>query len=484
MSGQVEYCELAPGFSISRIVTGMWQVADMEKDGKTLDPHKTSETMKPYLDAGLSTFDLADHYGSAEEIAGAVVNNDRDLKLLTKWVPKPGPVTEKDVREAVERALKRMNRDTVDILQFHAWNYADPSWLDALFYLNDLKKEGLVSHLGVTNFDTAHLRMVLYSDIEVISNQICFSLIDQRPLKGMTDLCEQKGVQLLAYGTLAGGFLSERWLNKQAPNKSELKTWSLMKYKRFIDIAGGWDKFQQLLQVVKNVAIKNNVSISNVASRFVLDQTTVGGIIVGARLGESEHIQENLRVFQFSLDDESHAALKDAASQMAPILGDCGIEYRKPPFLTASGDLSHHFETMPPPYETKLRQDGRRIVLTGTVWETIAGYCRAVRRGEKIWVSGTTAIHRDRLIGGQDPASQANFILDKIEGAIQSLGGSLDDVVRTRVFVSNIEHWEAVARVHGERFKEILPANTLVQSSLVGQDYIVEIEAEAHTLTN
>ena len=184
------------------------------------------------------------------------------------------------------------------------------------------------------------------------------------------------------------------------------------------------------------------------------------------------------------MDDESHAALKDAASQMAPILGDCGIEYRKPPFLTASGDLSHHFETMPPPYETKLRQDGRRIVLTGTVWETIAGYCRAVRRGEKIWVSGTTAIHRDRLIGGQDPASQANFVLDKIEGAIQSLGGSLNDVVRTRIFVSNIEHWEAVARVHGERFKEILPANTLVQSSLVGQDYIVEIEAEAHTLTN
>ena len=64
------------------------------------------------------------------------------------------------------------------------------------------------------------------------------------------------------------------------------------------------------------------------------------------------------------------------------------------------------------------------------------------------------------------------------------MGGSLDDVVRTRIFVSNIEHWEAVARVHGERFKEILPANTLVQSSLVGQDYIVEIEAEAHTLTN
>jgi enamine deaminase RidA (YjgF/YER057c/UK114 family) len=84
-----------------------------------------------------------------------------------------------------------------------------------------------------------------------------------------------------------------------------------------------------------------------------------------------------------------------------------------------------------------------------------------------------------RLIGGRDPAAQAQFVIDKIEGALQSLGGSLRDVVRTRVFVPNIGDWEAVARVHGARFAGIMPANTLVGAPLVGAEYLVEIEAEA-----
>ena len=480
MSGQVEQCELASGFSISRIITGMWQVADMERDGAILDLRKTAEAMKPYLDAGLSTFDMADHYGSAEEIAGTFAHDTEGIQLLTKWVPEPGPLKEQDVRNAVGKALIRTKRETIDLFQFHAWNYADPAWLEALFFLNDLKQEGLISHLGLTNFDGAHLGMVLHSGIQVVSNQVSYSLIDQRPVLDMTELCQEQGVRLLAYGTLAGGFLSERWLDKPEPKMRDLKTWSQMKYKRFIDAAGGWDKFQQLLQVVKNVAIKSNVSIANVACRFVLDQPEVGGIIVGARLGESEHIQENLRVFQFSLDDESRAALEEATSLLTPIPGNCGDEYRKPPFLTSSGDLSHHVAAIPPPYETRAGEDGRTLALSGTAWESMAGYSRAVRKGDRIWVSGTTAAHGERLIGGKDPASQTHFIIDKIGGAIQSLGGTLANVVRTRVFVSNIEQWEAVARAHGERFREILPANTLVQASLVGEKYLVEMEAEAH----
>jgi enamine deaminase RidA (YjgF/YER057c/UK114 family) len=102
-----------------------------------------------------------------------------------------------------------------------------------------------------------------------------------------------------------------------------------------------------------------------------------------------------------------------------------------------------------------------------------------VRYGRRISVSGTTATHGSRLIGGHDPAAQTHFVIDKIEGALQSLGGSLKDVVRTRVFVKNIADWEAVARVHGARFGQIMPANTLVGAPLVGDDYLVEMEAEA-----
>ncbi len=121
----------------------------------------------------------------------------------------------------------------------------------------------------------------------------------------------------------------------------------------------------------------------------------------------------------------------------------------------------------------------RQSVSSGTTWEELAGYCRAVRVGDVIHVSGTTATGPNGLVGADDPAAQASFALDKIEAAITSLGGSMQDVVRTRVYVSDIAHWEAVARVHGQRFAAIRPANTLIEARLVGPEYLVEIEAEA-----
>ena len=122
---------------------------------------------------------------------------------------------------------------------------------------------------------------------------------------------------------------------------------------------------------------------------------------------------------------------------------------------------------------------GRQSVSSGTVWESMAGYSRAVRVGDRILVSGTTATGPDGLVGADDPAAQARYAIDKIEAAIRQLGGRLEDVVRTRVYVSDVAHWESVARVHGERFGHIRPANTLVEARLVGPEYLVEIEAEA-----
>jgi enamine deaminase RidA (YjgF/YER057c/UK114 family) len=119
-------------------------------------------------------------------------------------------------------------------------------------------------------------------------------------------------------------------------------------------------------------------------------------------------------------------------------------------------------------------------VSTGTIWEQRYSYCRAVRYSERVLVSGTTATGPDgHVVGRGDPAAQARYIIDKIERAIGELGGRLADVVRTRIYVSDIDHWEAVASVHGERFKDIYPANTLVEARLVGDLYLVEIEAEA-----
>jgi enamine deaminase RidA (YjgF/YER057c/UK114 family) len=136
-------------------------------------------------------------------------------------------------------------------------------------------------------------------------------------------------------------------------------------------------------------------------------------------------------------------------------------------------------ESFPAPYPTKAGSDGRTKALSGTIWEDIAGFSRAVRKGNRILVSGTTATHGSKAMGGNDPGAQAHFILDKLEGAIQSLGGKLEDVVRTRIFIRNADQWEPISRAHGQRFGEIQPANTMVRADLIGDDYLVEIEAEA-----
>ena len=178
----MEHIDLAPDLSVSRIVTGLWQIADMERDGKSINVDAAASALREYLKAGLTAFDMADHYGSAELVAGALKADSANtsLQFFTKWVPTPGPVSRDAVRQAVQRALKRINTEKIDLMQFHAWNYADPRWLDCLFYLAELKKEGLISHLGLTNFDTAHLRIAVHTGIPVISNQVSYSLLDQR----------------------------------------------------------------------------------------------------------------------------------------------------------------------------------------------------------------------------------------------------------------------------------------------------------------
>jgi aryl-alcohol dehydrogenase-like predicted oxidoreductase/enamine deaminase RidA (YjgF/YER057c/UK114 family) len=481
MAPIVDRRELAPDVSISRVLTGLWQLADMERDGRKLDLDRAAAAMRAYADAGLTTFDMADHYGSAEIVAGLFRSqaHRQPVQLFTKWVPRPGRVSKAEVREAVERALKRLGGNAIDLLQYHAWNYADPSWLETLFDLQDLETEGLIRHLGVTNVDTAHLGMIVASGIDVVSDQVSFSLLDRRAAGGLSPFCAEHGVHLLAYGTLAGGWLTERWVGAPEPDWDRLPTWSLMKYGRFLRVAGGWNALQRVLEAAASVARRHGVSIANVASRFILDEPGVAGVIIGARLGEREHIDDTLRVFALTLGDDDRSEIRAAMATLRPIPGDCGDEYRRPPFLTASGDLSHHLDSMPAPYETVPRDGGRTLCLSGTTWEHVAGFARAVRHGRQIFVSGTTATMGSRVIGGRDPAAQTHFVIDKIEGALQSLGASLDDVVRTRVYVRNMADWEPVARAHGARFGGVQPANTLVGAALVGDEYLVEIEADA-----
>ena len=485
-----ETIRLAPDLEISRILVGLWQVADMERDGRALDLDKAASALADYARAGFTTFDMADHYGSAELITGRCLKrlaNDRNRPVvLSKWVPEPGPMSPEIVRTAVEERLARLGVPKIDVLQLHWWQYENPGYLDAMAELHELRREGLIGHLGLTNFDTAHLRVLVTSGLPVATNQVCFSLLDRRAAGEMSAFCLANNVKLLAFGTLGGGFLSERWLGATEPADGEITDWSKMKYRRFIDAAGGWEPFQRLLGALARIADKHGVSVANVATRWVLQHPAIGGVIIGARLGESEHRADNLRLFGFALDDSDLAAIDEALAALAPIPGDCGDEYRKPPFLTASGDLSHHLSQLPPIYratQTPGRPDRRRID-TGSVWEPLAGYSRAVRTGNRILVSGTTATHgAGQVVCPGDPAGQTVYILDKIAASIMALGGSIEDVVRTRIYVREKRMWEDVARMHGRVFGAIRPANTLIECSGLIGDYDVEIEAEAEVIS-
>jgi aryl-alcohol dehydrogenase-like predicted oxidoreductase/enamine deaminase RidA (YjgF/YER057c/UK114 family) len=481
---------LAPGLDISRIVTGLWQVADMERGGQPLDQDDASTAMLEYARAGFNAFDMADHYGSAELIAGRFLSrvasgesSDQHRPVaLTKWCPQPGEMTADVVRAGVERSLRRLGVAAIDLLQFHWWSFEHLAYLDAMKELDKLRREGLIRHLGVTNFDAAHLRVVVKHGIELVSNQVCFSLLDRRAAGEMSAFCLEHGVRLIAYGTLAGGFLTEQWLGRPEPAGGEINDWSKMKYKRFIGAVGGWAALQAILAALDRVAQRHKVSIANVATRWTLEHPAVAAAIVGARLGEREHIDDNLRVFSFALDADDRARIDEALVKTRPLPGDCGDEYRKPPFLTASGDLKHHLEATPRMYEAAVvdGRPGRRRVSSGSVFEPIAGYSRAVRVGNRVLVSGTTATNGpDEIVCPGDAAAQTTFILDKIAASLVALGATLDDVVRTRVYLKDAEQWEKVARAHGRFFGATRPANTMLQIARLIGDYEVEIEAEA-----
>jgi aryl-alcohol dehydrogenase-like predicted oxidoreductase/enamine deaminase RidA (YjgF/YER057c/UK114 family) len=492
MPSAPERIELAPGLVVSRLVTGLWQVADMERAGTRIDQDRAAADLAAYAESGFDTFDMADHYGSAEDIAGRfndllaagrvqVLPSTRPA-IFTKWCPVPGPMTPEVVRDGIERALRRLKTKTIDLLQFHWWSFRDPAWLDAMHVLADLKDEGLIGHLGVTNFDTDHLHLLIKDGIPIATNQVCFSLLDRRAGEEMSALYIAEGVKLLAYGTLAGGLLTEKWLGRPEPADRDITDWSTMKYKRFVDAIGGWGMLQTILGALREVSQRHGVSMANVATRWVLDQPAVGGVIIGARLGEREHREDNLRLFSFRLDDTDHALIEAALAGAKRIPGDCGDEYRRPPYLTASGDLSHHVGP-PPKVYSAVRVPGRpsRLIIdTGSIWEPICGYSRAVRDGARILVSGTTATHGGgTMVCKGDPRGQTVYVLDKIAASIESLGGTLEDVVRTRIYVRDQSAWQAVARVHGRYLGHVRPANTLVEvSNLVG-GYEVEIEAEA-----
>jgi aryl-alcohol dehydrogenase-like predicted oxidoreductase len=325
----IEKTTLGKDFEICRILNGMWQVAGGHGQ---IDSEYAVLDMTKYQESGFTTWDLADIYGPAELLIGKFREKiGNNFQALTKFVPNPGPMSSSIVTYYIEQSMQKMKTDCIDLIQFHWWDYDNKSYLDAMNNLSKLQNEGKIKHIGLTNFDTEHVRIMKEYGHDIVSNQVQYSILDQRPDRLMAPFFAKHEIKILSYGTLLGGFFSEKYLGADEPHRGNLTTASLQKYKNMIDAWGGWQLFQELLSTLNAIAKKHQCSIANVATRFVLDKPQVAGVIIGARLGIAEHREDNARVFGVKLDEKDILSINSVTAKsndLFDVIGDCGDEYR------------------------------------------------------------------------------------------------------------------------------------------------------------
>ena len=318
-----EVVTLAPGFVVSRIAKGNWQLAD--RHGAPYAREAAIEDMRRFVEAGITLFDCADHYVGVEQLIGEFrlrhPDHARRLRVSTKLVPDLESLPRlrrRDVQHIVDTSLARLGQERLDLVQFHWWDYRVPGYVEAMHWLHDLKSAGKVELIGTTNFDTARLSEIVASGVSVTTNQLQYSVLDRRPENGLAAFCAAHGIRLLCYGTLAGGFIAERWLGAPEPHPPFANR-SLVKYRLIVDDFGGWRRFQELLAVLDAIATRHRVSVASVAIRYVLDKPGVAGAIVGAR--NAAYLDDLVQAV--TLDDGDRAAVARIVSQATGPRGDC-----------------------------------------------------------------------------------------------------------------------------------------------------------------
>ena len=314
MSEAFPRAELAPGYSISRVLKGGWQLAGGHGP---IDPSEAAADMDRFVEAGVTTFDCADIYTGVESLIGGWLSTRRGrggavpIQVHTKYVPDLDRLpthSRGDVTRGVDRSLTRLGLDCLDVVQLHWWDYDVPGYVEAAMWLDEQRRAGKIRHVGLTNFDLERLREIVGAGVAVASHQVQYSVLDRRPAGAMADYCAAQGIGLLCYGALAGGFLSGRYRGVGAPD-APLENRSLVKYRLIVDEFGGWDRFQHLLATLDRVAGRHGVGIGAVAMRWVLDQPAVSGVILGARHGR--HLDEVRRAATLALDAADRSAIAD-----------------------------------------------------------------------------------------------------------------------------------------------------------------------------
>jgi len=317
----IDTATLRPGYSIPRVIKGGWQLAG---DHGPVDRAAAIRDMEAFVDAGLTAVDCADIYVGVEAMIGDFIADLRArrgakvagrVQVHTKLVPDLSlleTLKAAQVEAIIDRSLQRLQIERLHLVQFYWWDTSLGTPEVGLEVLKRCQDKGKIAHLGVTNWDVAETQPFLDAGFDLVSTQVQYSLLDRRPEGGLTAWGAANGVQLLCYGTLAGGFRTEAWLDRPDPGFA-FENRSLVKYRLIIDEFGPWARFQDLMRVLKQVGDKHGVSLSSVATRWVLDQPQVAATSVGARY--AKHLPRTLEVFDLTLDAADKAAIQAVLDQ-------------------------------------------------------------------------------------------------------------------------------------------------------------------------
>jgi len=314
---------LRDGYTISSIIKGGWHLAGGHG---AVDPAQACADMASFVDAGITTFDCADIYTGVEQLIGSFrkhyPSHAQRLQVHTKFVPDLAALATLDARHIesiIDRSLQRLGMERLDLVQFSWWDYSIPRSLETALELQRLHRAGKIAHVGLTNFDTKRLAEIIDAGVSVLTHQVQYSLLDDRPTHGMVDFCRLHDIRLLCYGTVSGGFLSERWLGKTSPEPGTGNR-SLIKYRLIIDEFGGWDLFQELLRVLATIAAAHDTDIATVASRVMLDREQVAAAIVGAV--NTSHLSAHVGIGEVKLTDAERAMIDRVTQRRRGPAGD------------------------------------------------------------------------------------------------------------------------------------------------------------------
>lgn len=327
---QVPKRALTDDLMISEIVKGNWQLSGGHRgdrgDDRTTGTAAVAD-FDAFVRAGITTFDTADIYGPSESLIGDYIRQRpqgrNGLQLLTKCCKFGGDmlaVSPKSISGGITRSLDAMAVKRLDLVQFYWHDYSIPKYVYTAQLLSEEVARGRVAALGVTNFDVPRMQQMMDGGARLVSNQIQYSLLDRRPENAMVEFCKSHDIKLLAFGTVAGGFLSEKYLGVPA-EKLKVNTYSKSKYASVIAQNGGWAWFQRLLGELDGVARKHGTSIANVSCRWVLDKPQVAGLLVGAR--NANHVPDHVALAGLRLDDEDRARIGAVLAEGRQAQGDC-----------------------------------------------------------------------------------------------------------------------------------------------------------------